>query len=281
MRLLPGKKIADDILFCLKQNIVQEKLRPELAAFLVGKNPESKLYVSLKKNAARKAGIIFHKIDFAANVKESEVLKKVEALNKDPEISGIIVQLPLPNKFNTQKIINAISPEKDADGFHPENLKLFFENKVRLWPAFPKAIIELLASSGEKIENKKAVIVAKSDTFGKTMQKALEYEEVKGEYVLLNSISQHKEKILQADIIISACGVPGIIKGEMIKKGAIIIDGGIAKKGRKVLGDVDFESVKNIASLLSPVPGGVGPVTIACLLENVYQAEKALLEKKI
>lgn len=274
MRLLQGKKIADEIIAHIKRNIAQEKLKPELAVFLIGKNPESRLYVSLKEKAAREAGIIFHKIYFLGNAKEQDILSKIEALNKNPRISGIIVQLPLPKKFNTQKIINAISPRKDADGFHPENLKLFFEGEARLWPVFPKAILELLISSGKVLKNKRAIIIAKSDIFGKTMQKALEYEEIKGEYVLLDKIIQNKKIISQADILISACGSCGIITGKMLKNGAIVIDGGISKRGTKIYGDVDFESAKSVVSFLSPVPGGVGPVTIACLLENVCKAEK-------
>lgn len=274
MRLLQGKKIADEILVRVKRNMIRERLKPELAVFLVGKNPESKLYVSLKEKAARETGIAFHIIYFSGNVKEQDVLRKIEALNKNPQISGIIVQLPLPKKFDTQKIINAISSRKDADGFHPENLKLFFKGKARLWPVFPKAILELLLSSGQYLKDKRAIIIVKSDILGKTMRKALEYEGIKGEYVLFNKIVQNKEIISYADIVISACGSCGIITGEMLKKDAIVIDGGISKRGKKICGDVDFESVKNVASFLSPVPGGVGPVTVACLLENVCKEER-------
>lgn len=274
MWLLKGKKIAGNILAGIRRNILQEKIRPELAVFLIGKNPESRLYASLKEKAAREAGIIFHKIYFSGSAKEQGILSKIEALNKNPQISSIIVQLPLPKKFDTQKIINAISPRKDADGFHPENLKLFFESKARLWPVFPKAILELLISSEQSLKDKHAIIIAKSDIFGKTMQKALEYKRIKGEYVLLNKLVQNKKIISQADIVISACGSCGIITGKMLKRDAIVIDGGISKKGKKIYGDVDFESAKSVASFLSPVPGGVGPVTIACLLENVCEAEK-------
>lgn len=279
MFLLPGKQIADGILVRLKRDISEEKLRPGLAVLLVGKNPESKLYAGLKEKAAYEAGIIFHRIDLSENIKEQEIVHTIEKLNKDSNISGIIVQLPLPDNFNTQKIIDTISPLKDADGFHPENLKLFFQGQARLWPVFPKAILELLKSSGEKIKDKNTIIIANSDTFGKTMKKALEYEGVKGDYVIFNTIPQHEEKISRADIVISACGIPGIVTGSLIKKGAIVIDGGISKKGRNVFGDADFESVKNVAAFLSPVPGGVGPVTIACLLENVYKASKLKMEK--
>ena len=208
-------------------------------------------------------GIDFELFRFSEENSEMEILEKINELNKDEKTSGIIVQLPLPEKFATQKIINAIDPKKDVDGFHPEN---------KILPAvFPEAMLELLKSTNEYV-GKKAIVVANSEIFGEKMCEVLQKENIEGEYVLAQNISA--EKLNQADILISAVGQQGIIKGEMVKEGAIVIDGGISKIDDKVLGDVDFENVKNKTSYITPVPGGVGPMTIACLLRNVFLASK-------
>lgn len=306
MKLLTGKKIADKILLDLKGKIRKEKIKPGLAVVLVGKNPASETYVRIKEKAAQKAGIGFYLFRFSARTKESEVIKKIKELNRDEKISGIIVQLPLPAHLDKQKIIDIIDLQKDADGFCPENRRSFLEGSGKIYPPFPRAIMELLKSAGKSLKNKRGLVVCNSDNFGKIMRGAMEREGIEAEYVLAEEIkippsplykggeknlpfqkgvpSQRGEgflrKMKSADIIISAVGKPGIIRGEMLKKGAIVIDGGIAKKGKCVLGDVDFESVKKVAGYLSPVPGGVGPVTVACLLENVYLLTKKQKIKK-
>jgi methylenetetrahydrofolate dehydrogenase (NADP+)/methenyltetrahydrofolate cyclohydrolase len=188
--------------------------------------------------------------------------------------------LPLPKKFNTQKIINAIGPGKDADGFHPKNIRKFIKYESDIWPVLPHAIVRLIKASGKKIKNKKAVVLANSTRFGEVMQAALVNKGMKAGYILFKDLKNEAVKFGLADVVISAVGKPGIIKGEMLKKGAVVIDGGITKVGNKVLGDADFESVKKVAGYLTPVPGGVGPVTIACLLENVYLAAKKQYQKK-
>jgi methylenetetrahydrofolate dehydrogenase (NADP+)/methenyltetrahydrofolate cyclohydrolase len=200
------------------------------------------------------------------------VLEKIIELNGDEKVSGIIVQLPLPEKFQMQKIINSIDSRKDVDGFHPENEKSFLSGGASFWPVFPHAIIRLLESSREKLEDKKAVVVANSQRFGEVMVAALRKKNISGKYILAGELKN--DSLQEADIVITACGTPGKITGGMVKNGAIIIDGGITRSGDKTVGDVDFESVHNMAGFISPVPGGVGPVTIACLLENVYLAAK-------
>jgi len=263
MQLIEGKKIADKILNNLKAEVEASGKKPKLAVLLVGNDGASEIYVGLKKNAAEKVGIGFELFRFSEENSEEEILEKISELNKDEKVSGMIIQLPLPEKFATQKIINTIDPKKDVDGFHPENKTL---------PAvFPEAMLELLKSTNE-YQNKKAIVVANSETFGEKMCEVLKKENIKCEYVLASDIST--EKLNQADILISAVGQAGIITAEMVKDGAIVIDGGITKSDDKVLGDVDFEQVKNKTSFITPVPGGVGPMTIACLLRNVYLASK-------
>lgn len=282
MRLLKGKKIAEKILKDLKRVIKKQKSKLALAVVLVGENKASEIYIKLKKQAAKKTGIAFFLYRFSKNSGEGEIIEKIKELNRDKKISGIIVQLPLPENLNTQKIINAISPEKDADGFHPENLKKFIAGKNGVEPVFIKAIIKILESipRAELLEfqelgsRRKAVIITNSKEFGNTMKIVLKHKGITGQYIFYKNYKKSLSAIGRTDIVITAVGKPGLIKGDMVKKGAIIIDGGITKKGKKVLGDVDFESVKNKAAYLSPVPGGVGPATIACLLENVYLLSK-------
>ncbi len=274
MKLLLGKPIADKILKDLKDKIKKSRTRPALAVILVGNNLASKLYVNLKKKAAKKVGIGFSVFRFSAGAKENAIIEKIKRLNNDKKVSGIIVQLPLPNNLNTQRIINTINPKKDVDGFSAKGSPRFGEAGGHLKPVFPNAILELIKSSKIKLNGKKAIIIANSGKFGEIVKKMLKTESIKAQYILSKDFNKNANKIKKADIVISAVGKPKLIKGNMIKEGAIIIDGGITKKGKKVLGDVDFESVKKVASYISPVPGGVGPVTVACLLRNVYLAGK-------
>jgi len=273
MKLIRGKKIAEEILKNLKREIKKKKLDLGLAVILVGEDEASRIYTRLKNKAAEKVGINFFKCEFGdkgdRNDLENRVIEKIKELNVDEKVSGIIVQLPLPEGLDARKIINSIDPRKDADGFHPENVKLFFKNKEKVWPVFPRAIIKMIESAGVKLSGKKAVIIANSEKFGEIMAEALRRKNIKAKYVLTGTFNYFLSEIKKADIVITACGIPGLVKGGMVKRGAIIIDGGITKKGKKVWGDVDIESVKNIIGYVSPVPGGVGPVTVACLLENV------------
>lgn len=280
MKLLKGKKVADKILKEIERNIKKYNLKPSLAVVLVGDDKASEIYVRLKEKAAERIGIGFRLFRFKKSESEKIIINKLSDLNKNKNISGIIVQLPLPKKFNTQKIINSINIQKDVDGFSAKGgsalggypLKSF----TGFQPVFPHAIIKLLEAipRARLSERCKAVALVNSKKFGKVMIAALTKKKIKARYVLYEEIKKNPKIIKQADIIISAIGKPGLINSEMIKKGAIIIDGGITKIDEKVLGDADFESVKKVAGYLSPVPGGVGPVTIACLLENVYIASK-------
>lgn len=274
MEILDGRKIADRILEDLKNKIAQDNLRPVLGVVLVGENEASRIYVDLKGKAAEKVGVGFHKIKMGEDALEEDVLAEVSRLNADPEVSGIIVQLPLPSHLDKIKIIQAIDPKKDVDGFHGENIELFFSGQERFFPVFPGAIMELLKSTGLELKNKKAVIICNSQEFGKTMQVALQAGKISSRYFFQDDVQDNMVDFSEADILITACGVPDLIRGEKLKGGVIIIDGGITRVGDRVQGDVNLASVQNLAGYLSPVPGGVGPVTIACLLQNVYLATK-------
>ena len=282
MKLLYGKPIADDILNRLKNDIYLRGEKPGLAVILIGNDQASQLYVSLKEKTASEIGMNFFRFDLSEIVSENEILELIQKLNTDEKVHGIIVQLPLPSGFNSGKIISKINPEKDADGFCAAGASASggSSNEKDLQPVFSRAIMLLAESSGEILKNKKAIVIANSDEFGKIMIAAFEQKNVLAEYFLAKDISENLGKIRGADIVVSAVGSPGLLNGQMLKEGAVVIDGGIEKVDGKVTGDVDFASIKEKSGFLSPVPGGVGPLTIACLLENVYIAFKAQQKEK-
>lgn len=272
MKILEGKKIAENILEEIARGIKNNGSKPGLAVILVGRNEASEIYVRLKKERAERIGIDFHLFRFEEGDSEEKIMKKIIELNEDWKINGIIIQLPIPKKFNTQELINTIDPSKDVDGFHPENIKLFLENKERFFPVFPQAIFNLIENAERNIRNKKAVVIANSKLFGEMMTKIISRKGAYASYILRKDLKNNLEEIKNSDIIVTATGVPGIINGDMVKEGVIIVDGGIAKRKNKVFGDADFSSFKNISGFISPVPGGVGPVTVACLLRNVFES---------
>lgn len=272
MQLLFGKPIAQEITKRLKEAILKEEQKPGLAVVLVGNDRASEIYVNLKEKFAKEIGVNFWRFNFSAQASQDDIVQKIKTLNGDKDVHGIIVQLPLPEGLDVTEIMAAISGDKDADGFS--------KSSANLSPVFPQAIIKLLENSGQSIEKKKALVVANSQFFGEAMLKMLKKKEILCEYILIQELEEMTEKIKEADIVISAVGVPGFIKGKMLKDGVIVIDGGIDKVGEKIMGDVDASSVEEKDGFLSPVPGGVGPVTIACLFENVYLAFKAQIKAK-
>lgn len=275
MKLLYGKPIAERILGKLKNDVASHLQKPGLAVILAGEDEASKIYVSLKEKAAREIGMNFFRHDFPENVSEAEILNLISKLNTDPEVHGVVVQLPLPKGLTGGKIISKINHKKDVDGFHCKNIECFIGGKERIKPVFPSAIMFLVESSGKDIQNKKAVVIANSNEFGKVMVAALAQKGALAEYFLSGDMSPNLAKIMDADIVVSAVGSRGLISGKILKDGVIVVDGGIEKENGKVVGDVDFDSTKGKNGFIAPVPGGVGPVTIACLLENTYLAFKA------
>lgn len=274
MKLIDGKKIAEKKLTELKEKINNLNKELSLAVILVGNDPASQLYVKLKEKKAKKIGIELRKYIFDENTKESEIITCLNFLNQDNETNAIIIQLPLPKGFNQNKIVNLINFKKDVDGFHQKNQKMFLNDEKTIKPVFPSAILSLIKSLNLNLKLKKAIVIGKSDVFDRVMCKALEKEGCYAKFVKFNKTNENLTEIKKADIIVTACGIPNLLKGNLFKNNAIVIDGGISKFNGKVVGDIDKESCENKNIWVSPVPGGVGPVTIVCLLENVYELWK-------
>lgn len=281
-KIIDGKKLADKI----KDEIVSEIIklngglssatrRPNLAIVLIGEREDSKIYVNLKEKEAKKAGIDTHLYKCPENISEGEVLDMIECLNNDDTIDAILVQLPLPAGFDTDKIIRAIDPKKDVDGFHPDNLAILFKtrNHAGMMPPVFEAVLEMLKSIKYELKGKQACVISNSEIFGKALARVLECGQAKAAAIRADDADLQK-KTSQADLLITAVGKPGLIKKSMIKKDAVVIDIGITKKDGKIRGDVDFEDVKNKASYITPVPGGVGPMTIAMALKNTLELYK-------
>lgn len=278
MRLFDGKKVSEKILAELKKKIKKENLKPKLAVILIGEDEASKIYIRLKKEATEKIGAEFELFKYSKNEKEENIVAKINELNNSASVSGIITQLPLPARFNKDKILTAIDPLKDVDGFHEENKRLFEEGKPRFMPVLPSAILFTIkdALNGE-IVAKKAVALVNSDIFGNMLNLVLGKDGIDFKYKLQKVclISGKENDLKEADIVITACGCPNLIRGEMIKQGAVLIDAGIFRTADgKITGDINRKSVENKANFLTPVPGGIGPLVIALLLKNVVRAIK-------
>lgn len=259
--------------------------RPNLAIILIGERDDSELYVNLKEKEAKRIGIDTHIYRCAQDTSEKEVLELINFLNNDDTIDAILIQLPLPAGLDTDKIIQAVDPEKDVDGFHPENLKKLTGESINacachscqeefiIVPPVFAAVLEMLTSINCELENKNVSVLANSEIFGGNLVKFLESKGAKAEMVKADD-KNLADKTRKADILITAIGKPKFIKKEIIKKDAVIIDIGITKEGKKVLGDVDFYDVEQKAGYITPVPGGVGPMTIAMALRNTLEMHK-------
>ncbi|OQX71253.1 hypothetical protein B6D52_02080 [Candidatus Parcubacteria bacterium 4484_255] len=254
--LLNGKKIAQKIKKRLKNNIERRKLIPGLAIILIGKNPNSAVYVRLKQKASKNIGIKCQTFLLSSKCRQKDVLNLIEKLNNDPKTHGIIIQMPVPKRFNPDLLVNSILPSKDIDGF---------QKKSKFVSPTHQAIIRLMKASKQNLKNKKAIILSKNPIFANPLKNLLKNLSIETFY----EVSPHHKNICEADIIISALGKPNIIKPKMIKKNAIVIDVGYSRINNKLFGDVDSK-IKRKDVFLSPVPGGVGPLTVAYLLKNVY-----------
>lgn len=258
-----------------KSEIILNCQRPNLAIILVGNREDSALYVSLKEKEAKKVGIDTHIYKCPEDITEPEILEMIDYLNQDDLIDGILIQLPLPKALDTDRIIAAIDPGKDVDGFHPDNLKLLSEHCVRggLLPPVFEVVLEMLESIGCGLEGKKVAVLANSEIFGVSLVRVLECKGARAEAVYGNDKDLRKVTS-ESDILISAVGKPKFIKKDMIKKDAVIIDIGISKEKGAVCGDADFEDLEKKAGFITPVPGGVGPVTIAMTFRNTLKLFK-------
>ncbi len=266
-RIINGKEIASKIRRKTADQIAKMEINPSLAVILVGNDPASVLYTSLKKNACEECGINYCLYLFEETTNEEEIIKTIEWLNKDNGINAIIVQLPLPQQMNKERIISSINPEKDVDGFHPSRIKNYINGKSDKTPGLINGIALLIKSTGENLDGKTALIISKSNEFKTALKHAME---MLGTKVILKNPNEKElcDEMKKSDIIISAVGIPKWIKKENIKNGSIIIDVGITRIGEKSVGDADFKSCSQKASWITPVPGGVGPMTLAMLIKN-------------
>lgn len=274
MTLMDGKALADRVKGEVAKQAAALKEKPCLAVVLVGGNPASKVYVSRKEVACEKTGIQARNVTLPETASESEVLSAVEELNRDDGVHGILVQLPLPTQISERRVIEAIDPLKDVDGLHPLNAGKLAAGEPVFVPCTPKGIMRLLEEYGVELQGKHAVVVGRSDLVGKPVASLL--LNANATVTVCHSKTKNLGEITrQADVLVAAVGKPRFITAEMVKKGAAVVDVGITKLDDGSLsGDVDFDAVKEKASLITPVPGGVGPMTIAMLLENVLLAFK-------
>lgn len=286
MLLLDGKSASQSVKNELKQatvNLIQKDRRvPHLAAILVGNDGASETYIASKVKSCSEIGYASSLIRLNADVHESDLLRKIEMLNLDEEVDGILVQLPLPGHINESKIINSINPEKDVDGFHPVSIGRMVQGMETFIPATPYGIMLLLKQYNIETQGKHAVVIGRSNIVGRPMSILLSSNLAQGNcsVTLCHRYTANlKEITLQADILVAAVGKPGLITADMVKDGAVVIDIGITRvednsstKGYKLKGDVDFENVSKKARAITPVPGGVGPMTIAGLLKNTMDA---------
>ena len=284
MILLDGKKASAIVQETIAKEVSsiknQGKRPPHLVAILVGKNGASVTYVNNKVTACEKVGFNSSIIELPENVTQDKLLKKIKELNEDNNIDGFIVQLPLPKHINEQEVLLSINPDKDADGFHPTNFGRMALGLESFIPATPYGILELLTQYQIPTEGKNVVVIGRSDIVGKPISILLSQKPWNATVTLTHSRTHNlTDYTKKADIIIAAIGIPNFLKAEMIKVGVVIIDVGItrvedssSKKGFRIVGDVDFENVKEKTSHITPVPGGVGPMTIAMLLKNTLNA---------
>lgn len=275
-KIIDGKELAEKI----KDKITLEihelnGPRPNLAIILVGERPDSKMYVSLKEREAKKVGIDTHLYKCLESISEQELLDIIKCLNDDELIDAILVQLPLPTEIDTDTIMLALDPAKDVDGFQPDNLERLLKSchAPDLMPPVFAVALEMLKSIELEIKNKRICVISNSDIFGKSLAHVLNCRGAKAMAAKADDENLIKQT-RQADVLITAVGKPKFIKQDMIKSDAVLIDVGISRQGGKVVGDVDFKNVKNKAGYISPVPGGVGPMTIALALKNTLELYK-------
>jgi methylenetetrahydrofolate dehydrogenase (NADP+)/methenyltetrahydrofolate cyclohydrolase len=286
-QIIDGKQVAADMRAELKDKVAklkEQNIIPGLGVILVGEDPASKSYVTAKEKACADIGIYSDDNRLPAEASQKELMALVEKMNKDPKINGILVQLPLPKGFNEAEVLPAIDPAKDVDGFHPMNVGKMMVGEKAFLPCTPHGIVQLLVRSGVTIEGAEVVIVGRSNLVGKPLANMLIQKKPNANatvtvcHTRTKDLSSHTKR---ADIVIAAAGRPNTITADMVKDGVVVIDVGVnrvedatKKKGYRLVGDVDFEAVKEKASIITPVPGGVGPMTITMLLYNTVESAK-------
>lgn len=276
-KILDGKQIAKEYRQRLKNQVNDLKeygFTPKLSVILVGNDGASQSYVKSKKKAAEKIGMISEIIHLDESTSEEVVLSELNRLNNDDTVSGILVQVPLPKQVSEQKVLEAINPEKDVDGFHPINIGKLYIDEQTFVPCTPLGIMEILKHADINLEGKNAVVIGRSHIVGQPVSKLL--LQANATVTILHSRTKNMNAHLkQADVIVSAVGQPGLVTKENVKKGAVIIDvGNTPDENGKLKGDVAYDEIKEIVSAITPVPGGVGPLTITMVLNNTLLAEK-------
>ncbi len=290
MKILDGTKVSNEIKDELKDEVdtlVSKNIRPGLGVILVGENIESVTYVNMKKKACQQVGIKSVVHNLCENILEDEIIQIINDFNENPNIHGILVQLPLPDHINKKKVLNSICNEKDVDGMNTYNSgKIMLNDDIQITPCTPRGCIELLDYYNIPIQSKKITIIGSSNLVGLPLSILLLH---RGGTVTICNINtlDVKSHVVDADIVVACCGVPHLVKEDWIKPGSVVIDVGInkindnSKKGYKLVGDVDYENIKNKVDYITPVPGGVGPMTIAILMKQTVEICRLLNLSKI
>ncbi len=286
-KIIDGKQVAANMRAELKEEVAklkEEDIVPGLGVILVGEDPASQSYVKAKEKACEEMGIYSDDNRLPADTTQKDLIDLINRMNSDPKINGILVQLPLPKHLDESEVLLAIDPDKDVDGFHPTNIGKMVAGQAAFLPCTPHGVIQLLQRSGVKIEGSHVVIVGRSNIVGKPVANMLIQKNKSGNATVTVCHTRTKDlahHTRQADIIIAAAGRPNTITADMVKDGVVVIDVGVnrvedktAKRGYRLVGDVDFEAIKEKASLITPVPGGVGPMTITMLLYNTVESAK-------
>jgi methylenetetrahydrofolate dehydrogenase (NADP+)/methenyltetrahydrofolate cyclohydrolase len=286
-QIIDGKQVAADMRAELKKEVAKLKeqgIVPGLGVILVGEDPASKSYVTAKERTCEELGIYSDDNRLPADATQEDLMALVEKMNNDPKINGILVQLPLPKHLNEAEVLLAIDPDKDVDGFHPMNVGKMMVGEKAFLPCTPHGVIQLLLRSGVTIEGANVVIVGRSNIVGKPLANMLIQKNATGNATVTVCHTRTKgltDQTRQADIVIAAAGRPNMVTADMVKEGVVVIDVGVnrvedatKKRGYRLVGDVDFEAVKEKASLITPVPGGVGPMTITMLMYNTVESAK-------
>jgi len=272
--IIDGKALASDVeaeTRCSVLKLGEKGTVPGLATVMVGENPASQMYIRLKHSACSRVGIKSENVVLPDNVTEEQLISKIKELNMRSDIHGILLQLPLPKGLHPSRVMMTIRPEKDVDGFHPENMGALLLGAEKLVPCTPRGIIYALERLGKKLEGAEVVIVGHSNVVGKPLAAMMlnRNATVQVCHVFTKDLCRHTK---DAEILVVAAGVPALIKKEMVKEGAFVFDVGINRVGDKTVGDVDYDEVKDVAGAITPVPGGVGPLTVAMLLRQTVQA---------
>jgi len=271
--IIDGKQCAEKRLEILREEIEDEGIYPRLATVIAGSDPASQMYVRMKHKACERVGIGSVGIELPADASTRTVLDAVTLLNRDADISGILVQLPLPKQIDTERVVETVNPGKDVDGYHPVNLGHLLSGKPRFVPCTPKGIMTLLAEYAIDTRGARAVVIGRSIDVGRPMAALLTNADAT--VTLCHSRTKDlADETHRADILVSSAGKAHFVTAEMVRPGAVVIDVGINQISGKLVGDVDFDQVRDVASAITPVPGGVGPMTIATLMENTFAAAR-------